>query len=175
MANEFNIGIGGIAAVTKALLALAPDLRKGPAKSALRAGMKPILAAAVAATPELRADVYRGRIMVRRAGTLKRSLVIRNSKDTNATGDVGVIVNYKPLTRNAIRQFKANTGRRGADNPDDNFYWKFVNFATKRNRNPSRALQKAGDQLVSSALPIVASSLAAYIARLNAKLSGTSK
>lgn len=172
MADSFKLNSSGLADTVDALKALAPDMRKGPAKSALRAGMAPILAAAVQFTPELAADVYRGRIMVRRAGTLKRSLVIRNSKDTNATGDVGVIVNYKPLTRNTIRQFKENTGRRGADNPDDNFYWKFVNFATKRNKNPSRALQKAGDLLVGVALPIVVEKLGQYITRLNARLSG---
>lgn len=161
--------IQGIEALRKELLALAPELRKGPASRALRAGAKPVLERAIIETPILAADKYVRGVMVRRRGTLKRALKIRASRDTAKNGDVGVFINYKPLKKSAIAAFKANTGRRAADNPDDSFYWRWVIFSTKRNKNPTRSLQKAGEVLESESLPIISKSLERYFIRLNGK------
>lgn len=171
MSGEFNIEVSGLAALKDALVNLAPNLRKGPARRALKAGAVPILAKAIESTPQLTRDIYRRGILIRRSGTLRRALAIRNSKDTNRTGDVGVIVNIRPLSKGAIKTFKEATGRRGADNPDDPFYWRWVNFETKRNKNPARFLQKAGDILQSAALPLIVDSLTKYFARLASKAS----
>lgn len=169
MAGEFNLSVKGIEALREELLKLAPELRRGPAQRALRKGAEPVLAKAIAETPQLLANVYRRGIMIRRAGTLRRSLKIRASKDTNRTGDVGVFVNIAPLKKGAIADFKAATGRRGADNPDDNFYWRFVHFATKRNKNPRPFLTRASDVLINASLPIISDALKAYFDRLNAR------
>lgn len=169
MAGEFNLKVTGIDSLREELAKLAPELRRGPAQRALRAGAAPVLATALAATPILAADIYRRGHLIRSRGTLRRSLKIRSSKDTNKTGDVGVFVNIKPLTRGAIAAFKSATGRPGGENAADNFYWRWVTFATKRNKNPARFLQKGGDVLVSASLPIISDSLKRYFERLNAK------
>ena len=162
--------IQGIDALRKELLALAPELRKGPASRALRAGAKPVLERATQLTPILSSDIYRRGIMIRRRGTLRRRLAIRSSKDTNRTGDVGVFVNIRPLKKGAIAAFKADTGRRGADNPDDPYYWRWVHFATKTNKHPVPFLTLAGEQkLESESLPIISKSLERYFVRLNQK------
>jgi len=165
-----TVKVSGLDALRSALLDLAPDLRKGPARIALRKGAQPVKERAIAETPILPGDVYnkRGK-MIRRAGTLRRAVKIRSSKDTNRTGDVGVFVNYKPLKRAAIQAFKDATGRRGADNPDDPFYWRWTVFATRKNKNPTRALQKGGDLLQKESLPIITGYLKAYFEKLNSK------
>lgn len=169
MAGEFKLTMNGVQGLRDELAKLAPELRRGPARRALKAGAAPVLAAAIAATPILFADIYRKGHLIRSRGTLRRALRIRSSKDTNKTGDVGVFVNIKPLVKGAIADFKVATDRRGADNPNDPFYWRWVNFSTKRNKNPARFLQKGGDVLVSSSLPVITDSLRRYFERLNAK------
>lgn len=167
MADHTVKGIEGLRA---ALLALAPDLRKGPARRALVKGAEPVLARAIAETPSLKADIYRGGRMVRRAGALRRALRIRSSKDVNRTGDVGVFVNIKPLSKGAIADFKAATGRRSSENENEVYFWRWVHFATKRNKNPKPFLTIAGEQtLISKSLPAITDYLKSYFERINAK------
>lgn len=169
MTDKSSASISGTAELSAALRDLAPRLRRGPALKALRAGAQPVLERAIAETPILDKPVYRNGRMIRRPGTLRRSLTVRTSKDTAKDGNVGVFVNYKPLERSAIVAFKNDTGRRGADNPDDNFYWRWVIFATRRNKNPKRALQIAGGILQSVSLPLIVQALVAIFDRLNKK------
>ncbi|HKX44622.1 MAG TPA: HK97 gp10 family phage protein, partial [Burkholderiaceae bacterium] len=151
-----------------ALAALAPELRRGPARRALRAGAELVLTRAIAETPQLSHDIYRKGVLVRRKGTLRRALAIRNSKDTNRTGDVGVFVNIRPLQKGAVATFKATTGRRSADNPDDPYYWRWVHFATKRNHHPVPFLTRAAEAVLATAsLSAITESLTRYFQRLN--------
>lgn len=169
MAGEFDIKFGGADDLKKALEELAPEMRRGPGRRALVKGAEPVLAKAIAETPELSRDVYRRGKMIRQKGTLKRALKIRSSKDVNKTGDVGVFVNIKPLNKGAIADFKAATGRSGSQNAQDPFYWRWQTFSTRRNKNPSRFLQKAGAILESASLPLIAGYLKAYFERINKK------
>ena len=169
MAGEFKMTVAGIEALRDELYKLAPELRRGPARRALVKGMAPVLARAIALTPKLAKDIYRDGKMIRRAGTLKRALTIRSSKDVNKTGDVGVFVNIKPLAKGAVADFKAATGRKSSSNPQDPFFWRFVHFATKRNNKPRPFLTQSGEVLQTSSLGIVTTELTAYFARLNKK------
>ena len=170
MADGVKIKVDGLDSLKAELLKLAPDMRKGPARRALRAGAKPVLERAVAETPRLTSSIYRRGKMIRRAGTLKAALKIRSSKDVNKTGDVGVFINFKPLKRGAIDAFKEATGRPGSQNPDDPFYWRWVHFATRRNKNPKPSLTIAGNTtLQQQALPTITENLKAYFERLNRK------
>ena len=172
MADGVKLKVDGISALRAELLKLAPDMRKGPAKRALRAGAKPVLDRAFTETPILSANIFKRGKMVRRAGTLRRALKIRSSKDVNRTGDVGVFINYKPLKKGVAQAFKEATGRRGADNPDDPFYWRWVHFATRVNHRPRPALTIAGNAVLqNTSLPIITNYLKAYFERLNAKVS----
>ena len=170
MAGEFTLKVKGIEALKAELLKLAPELRKGPARRALRKGAEPVLDKAIVLTPILAQDIYRRGILIRRRGTLRRALKIRNSKDVNKTGDVGVFVNIKPLTKGAISEFKTATGRAGSQNPSDPYFWRWVHFATRTNKNPRPFLTNAGNSvLVPTSLPIITEHLQGYFARLNRK------
>lgn len=172
MAGEFKLTVAGIEGLREELAKLAPELRRGPARRALVNGAEPVLARAIALTPILAADVYVRGKLYRKSGTLRRALRIRSSKDTNATGDVGVFINFKPLKKGAVADFKAATGRKGSANPDDPFYFRWTIFSTKRNPNPKRSLQIGGELLQSEALPLISNSLKAYFERLNRRKGG---
>ena len=169
MAGEPGLKVRGVAELAAAMRDLVPNPRRGPAMRALRAGANPVLERAKTETPILAAPVYRDGKMIRRPGTLRNSLKVRTSKDTAKTGDVGVFINYKPLQRAAITEFKNNTGRKGNENPDDPFYFRWVIFATKKNKNPKRALQIAGSIMPSISLPIIVDALKSYFDRVNSK------
>lgn len=169
MADGVTLRVQGLRALAEAFAKLAPDLRNGAARKALRKAAEPVKVRATAETPILAANVYnRYGKMIRRAGTLRRAVKIRSSKDARRNGDVGVFVNYKPLGRKLIQAFKEATGRRGSDNPDDPFYWRWVHFATRRNKNPKPALTIAGNAaLQSQSLPILEAELKRHFDRLN--------
>jgi hypothetical protein len=81
-----------------------------------------------------------------------------------------VFVNIAPLKKGAISEFNSATGRSGKENPDDPFYWRWVHFATKRNKNPKPFLTVAGNTVLQSvSLPLISDSLKRYFERLNNK------
>lgn len=108
----------------KVLESLSPTLRRNYLRKALRKGGEVVQKASAApgVVPILAKAVYRNGKLIRRPGTLQRRIVVRNSKDKERDGDVGVIVNVKP----------ARGAQRGAYSPDDPFYWRFVHFGTKK-------------------------------------------
>ena len=108
----------------RVLKQLSPTMRRGMLRKALRAGAKLVqrTAATPGIVPILQKPVYKRGKLVRRPGTLQRNIIVRRSKDAEQDGDVGVFVNVKPA-RGALR---------GADSPDDPFYWRFVHFGTKK-------------------------------------------
>lgn len=169
MADKPGLKIQGTAELAAAMRDLAPNLRRGPALKALRAGAQPVLERAIAETPMLAKPVVRNGKTIRNPGTLRRALRIRPSKDTAKTGDVGVFINFKPLVKSAITAFKNDTGRPGSQNPDDPFYWRFVVFATKKNKNPKPSLQIAGGIMQAVSLPLVINSLTVYFETMNRK------
>lgn len=170
MAGEFNIKVSGSEALKAELEQLAPELRRGPGRRALVKGAEPVLARAIQETPILSRDVYRRGKLYRARGTLRNTLRIRSSKDVNKTGDVGVIVNVKPLNKGAVADYKAATGRASSSNPNDPFYWRWVHFATKKNKNPKPFLTRAGEAVLQSvSLPLITDALAKYFATRNSK------
>jgi HK97 gp10 family phage protein len=169
MTDKADVKVSGAAALAAALRDLAPNMRRGPAQRALRAGAAPVLERAIAETPSLVKPVIRNGKTIRKPGTLRRALRIRTSKDTAKNGDVGVFVNIKPLERSAVRTFKDDTGRRSSENPDDPFYWRFVHFATKKNKNPKPFLTRAGAVLQGESLRLITQALVGYFDRLNKK------
>lgn len=103
---------------------LSPTMRRGMLRKALRAGARLVqrTAASPGVVPILAKPVYKHGKLVRRPGTLQRNILIRRSRDAEQEGDVGVFVNVRPA-RGALR---------GANSPDDPFYWRFVHFGTKK-------------------------------------------
>lgn len=72
----------------------------------------------------------------RTPGLVRKKLSVRLSKESRKAGNVGVFINVRP----------AKAGLRGAKSKQDPFYWKFVNFGTKK--MPKRDfMSKAADAL----------------------------
>ena len=57
----------------------------------------------------------------RSKGTVKNAIKVRTSKMDTRAGNVGVFVNVRP----------AKVGNRGAKNPNDPFYWRWLEFGWK--------------------------------------------
>ena len=121
--------VQGIPDLRIALKGIAPKLRVRALANALRAGARVVQKAARAATPVISASapaVLRGR---RKPGTVRKAISVRTSKLARRKGDVGVFVNVRP----------AKKGARGAKNPNDPFYWRFIEFGTKPHAKGSKS------------------------------------
>lgn len=96
----------------------------------------------------------------RKPGTVKKAISVRSSKVASKQGDVGVFVNVKPLPGNKwkVERYKNLFGQkrqrftlvkksqRSAKNPNDPFYWRFLEFGTKFMR-ARPFLQRGADRL----------------------------
>lgn len=58
----------------------------------------------------------------RKPGTVRDAIQVRTSKADRKAGDVGVFVNVRP----------AKAANRGAKNPNDPFYWRWLEFGTRK-------------------------------------------
>lgn len=124
MADEVLVRLEGVEELIRALQAMPEKIRKRAVRAALRKAAGVIRADAKARTPVLRAAAP-----FRTPGTVKRRISVRNSKFARQAGDEGVFVGVKPL------RGKADTRRYGkasARNPADPFYWRFLEFGTKK-------------------------------------------
>ena len=111
----------GIPDLRAALMGVGPKLRVRALRNALAAGARLVRDEAKAATPVLAAPIRRRGIVVRNPGTLRKAISVRTSKIARRRGDVGVFVNVKPAKR----------GARGANSPDDPYFWSFIQFGTR--------------------------------------------
>lgn len=112
----------------KAKLAEIPALlRKRYLRNWLAAGARVVQKEAKAKTPVLSATNAK-KAKYRKPGTVRDAIRVRTSKRDRKTGDVGVFVNVKPLGKSAVRAFKAGGGGSGFKNPNDPYYWQWLNF-----------------------------------------------
>ena len=110
----------GLDDLKRAIANLAGDLKRKVVRSALRDAAKPMHKAMVAAAPVLK-EVHPYRL----PGTLKKSILVKASKRFKGKGgEIGVYI--------AVRKRKGLGGKAGARNPFDPFYWRFVEFGTKK-------------------------------------------
>ncbi len=118
-----SLDINGVNELKKALLGIPDRLRKRVLLKPLRESAAPVRTKSKSAAPVLkRATKYR------KKGTVRRALAIRTSKIAAKAGNVGVFVGVRPLK--GARQ--RTLGASGAKNPNDPFYWKFLEFGTKK-------------------------------------------
>ena len=140
-AEGITATVEGMDQLKATLLALPDKIRRKVLLSALRKGAAVVRKAARAATPELaKPTPYRTK------GLLKKRLMVRVSRTSKAAGHVGVFVNIRP----------AEGTQRGARSPNDPFYWRFVNFGTKKkgNKLPAAKFLEAGAAVLPQALKI---------------------
>ena len=110
----------------RALADLPEKIRKNAVRGALRAAGRVIQQQARANVPVLKNTAT----STRRAGTVKRAISVRRSKQSSRGGNEGVFINVRPLR--GARQKKL--GRAGAANPNDPYYWWWLEFGTKPRR-----------------------------------------
>lgn len=160
MANIVTTRIGGLQDLRRQLLDLAPRLRRRALRNALAAGARAFRDEAKRLAPVLKLSTYSGASAVRRGvrkvGTLRNAIRVRTSKLSTRRGDVGVFVNVKPLKGG------------GAKNPNDPYYWRFVEFGTRRSGEKT-FLRAAAARKSGEALRRFEQSIGPQLKRLNVK------
>lgn len=82
----------------------------------------------------------------RKPGTVRDAIQVRTSKADRKAGNVGVFVNVRPLKGNKYKRETRQTffggkvtswklvkkSERGAKNPNDPFYWRWLEFGTRK-------------------------------------------
>lgn len=132
-----TVKIAGIDEMKRALAALPDKLRKKALQKPMRAAMKVVLDAARAAAPVLQEPVP-----YRTPGLLKKRLAVRASKVSRQDGNVGVFVNIRPAAGAKYKtigkvsghkvRIKKKDSQRGATSKLDPYYWRFVEFGTRK-------------------------------------------
>ncbi len=151
----FSAKVSGVPEFKKALRNVVQDLRKRILRQALTEGGRYVRDVARSRTPVANPSSMAVRSGHRKPGTVRKAIVVRSSKIARRAGDVGVFVNVRP----------AKAGKRGRKNPNDPFYWRFIEFGTVKVR-PAKFLQ-AGAQQLPEALRIFERRAGAEIAKHN--------
>jgi HK97 gp10 family phage protein len=121
-----QIKLHGLSELKNTLKDLPAVLGEKVLRAALRAGAKPISDEARVLAPVLKEPDPR-----RKPGTVKKNIVTRKSKQQK----YGVYVGVKALKAKQILAFRQKAGAKngkGANNPDDPFYWIFSEFGTAK-------------------------------------------
>lgn len=137
MPDNVTVKIAGIDDLKRALNTLPDKLRRKALLKPMKLAMKVVLDAARQAVPVLAAPSP-----YRTAGLLKKRLTVRVSKEARQAGNVGVFVNIKPASGARYKtvgkvagvavRIKKKDGQRGAKSPTDPYYWRFVEFGTRK-------------------------------------------
>lgn len=158
MASSVQVSLAGIDELKRAMADASKQIRTKAVRNALRKGARMIANEAKASAPVLVVPTP-----TRKVGTVKRAIAVRASKFARQAGNEGVFVGVRPL-RGARQK---TLGRAGAKNPNDPFYWRFLEFGTKKmTARPflSPAARK-GEQVVRS----IIDDIVPQIQRLNTK------
>lgn len=118
------VTIEGLRELQAALKELPRQLHRRVLNSALMTGGRLIAKEASIRAPVLQAPDPR-----RKAGTLARNI---RSRPIRPEYSATVMVGVRSLSRKQVAAFKKAARRGGAANPDDPFYWRFVEFGTSK-------------------------------------------
>lgn len=149
MAGEV-VGIEELAAKIRGI---APAMRKKVLRNALAAGARLVRDDAKRNAPVLSGAT---KAPYRKRGTVRDAIRVRTSKSARRAGDVGVFVNVKP----------AKGADRGGKNQNDPFYWRFLEFGTKK-MGARSFLRPSADKL-GAALHIFTAHVTKWINKTNA-------
>ena len=150
MVDGVTARVLGIPDLKVALLSIPSKLRKRALRNSLAAGARVVQKESRSKTPVLKlATPYRT------PGLLRKAISVRTSKIARRKGDVGVFVNVRP----------AKTGQRGAKSKSDPFYWKFVEFGTRKMR--AFEFLQAGGKKLDQALQAFIQTIGPQIKKLN--------
>lgn len=128
MAKEY-VQINGIRELALAARKLNDEVKAKIAYRALIAGARITRNAARALAPVLQAK-YQGDPR-RQAGTLRNAIVAARVRKGDFPEEVVAIVGVRMLSKASIAKFKQQTGKAGAANPRDPYYWWAVEAGTR--------------------------------------------
>jgi HK97 gp10 family phage protein len=173
-----DVKVEGVETLVAKLRAITPALRKKALGAALRAGAALVRDDAKRRVPIL-SEASALRNPYRRPGTVKKAIRVRTSNIARRAGDVGVFVNVKPAagaryrvqtTRVLGLKFKDRTlvraSRRGAQSPVDPFYWRFLEFGTRR--MAARPFLKPAGGMLGAALGVIETTTAQWFRKVDA-------
>lgn len=120
-----NVKVEGLSQIHKALSELGSKVSNKIAVKAMREGGKIVREQARQNAPVLSQSTPH-----RRAGTLKKA--IKSSTKVLKNGKIGTVIRVKELTAKQIETFKVRSGKKGALNPKDPYYWRFLEFGTSK-------------------------------------------
>lgn len=122
MADEINVL--GLKELEKTLARLPARLGEKVIRAALRAAAQPIRKDAQSRVPILKSPSK-----YRKPGTVRKAITIKRSKRDK----FGVFLTIAGLSAKKIKEFKGGAvNKSGAKNPDDPFYWLFLEFGTSK-------------------------------------------
>lgn len=149
-----NATVQGVDDFKAKLQELPRAMRRRVLRNALAAGARLVRDESKRSAPILAAT--NRSVPYRKPGTVRDAIRVRTSKQSTRAGDVGVFVNVKP----------AKGANRGGKNPNDPFYWRFLEFGTRK-MSARPFLRKGGDKL-QQALGVFEVALAKWINKVNA-------
>lgn len=159
MADGVTVKLEGVDALNKALAEATKQIRTKAVRSALRKAGQVISKEAKQAAPVLSAPTK-----TRKPGTVKKAIAVRASKFARQAGNEGVFINVRPLRGSRQKTL----GKAGAKNPNDPFYWRFLEFGTvKMKARPF--LSPAAESKGNEAIKTFMDSVIPQIEKLNAK------
>jgi len=145
-----TVQVKGLDELKRKLADVPKALRKRVLRNALAAGAREVRDVAKRNAPVLTLGTSL-KAPYRKPGTVKQAIRVRTSKADRRAGDVGVFVNVRP----------AKAGQRGAKNPNDPFYWRFLEFGTKK--MPARPFLQRATSALPKALTIFQERIAKWI------------
>ena len=158
MDDGLTVKLEGVADLKRALAEAAADIRKKAVRGALREAGKVIQGAARGLAPVLMVATP-----IRKPGTVRKNIVVRASKFARQAGNEGVYINVRGIRGKAR---VSRLGKAGAKNPNDPYYWKFLEFGTKK--MPARPfLRPAADSKGEEAISKFMQSVVPQIEKLN--------
>lgn len=161
-----DVRISGLDDAIAALKGLPDKLRRRALRNALAAGARIVRDAARQAAPVISSADPAVQKGWRKPGTVKRAITVRTSKQARREGNVGVFVNVRPAKGAAFRKGRlVRASQRGARNPSDPFYWRFLEFGTRRAR-PAPFMRPAASAL-QAALEAFKAAIGPQLAKLN--------
>lgn len=179
MADDIQVRITGLEEAKAILRELPAKLKRRAIRNALASGARIVRDAARQQAPVINAAepaVLKG---IRKPGTVRDSIVVRTSKQARREGLVGVFVNVRPAkgakykTATAkhwlLGKHKQRTlvraSQRGAQSPNDPYYWRWLEFGRKGAR--AFPFLKPAAATLSAALEKFKAVLGPQVQRLN--------
>lgn len=126
MANRSSVEIKGLRELERAMKELPKKMHRRILNASLAAGARLIEREAKERVPILKTHTLR-----RLPGVIRRNIRVRPVRPQDGN-NATVIVSVRNLSAKQITVFKRATGQKGAFNPNDPFYWRFVEFGTSK-------------------------------------------